>query len=131
MRLLLDTNILVPMVDGNGPSLPAPLASALTDQDAELWASVASIWEVAIKHRLGKIPLPCPLSDWPAALHSLNIVVLPVRTAHVITPADLPRALRDPFDRLLISICAAEHMRLLTLDRALADHPLAWKPGSA
>ncbi len=94
-------------------------------------ASTASIWEVAIKHRLGKLPLPCQLRDWPAALASLNIAVLTIRTAHVIQPVDVRRALKDPFDRLLLAICAAEQMQLVTTDSALAGHPLAWRPASA
>jgi len=131
VRLLLDTNILVPMVDGSGRSLPAPILSALGNDDAELWASTVSIWEVAIKHRLGKLPLPCPLTDWPEALASLNIAVLPIRTAHVIQPVDPDIPLKDPFDRLLLGICIAENMGLLTTDRILAAHPLAWHESAA
>lgn len=131
MRLLLDTNILVPLVDGAGRGLPAPIVRALKDDDVSLWASVASIWEVAIKHRLGKLPLPCPLADWPAALTNLNVVALPVRTAHVIQSIDRLPVTKDPFDRLLLAICAAEQMSLITTDGALAAHPLAWKPPSA
>ena len=131
MRLLLDTNILVPMIDGAGRSLPRPIVRALRGDDVELWASTLSIWEVAIKHRLGKLPLPCPLADWPEALANLNIAVLPIRTAHVIQPVDPDVSLKDPFDRLLLAICTAERMQLLTTDRILAAHPFAWRDGAA
>jgi len=128
VRLLLDTNILVPLVDGGGRGLPGWARDALLDSDAELSASVASIWEVAIKHRLGKLPLPCPLKDWPAALKNLNVSAMTIRTAHVIQVVTPSPPVRDPFDRLLLAICAAERMRLLTLDEKLLDHPLAWRP---
>lgn len=131
MRLLLDTNILVPLIDGNGRNLPEPVIRALEDDDASLWASVASIWEVAIKHRLGKLPLPCPLPDWPAALTRLNISALPVSAAHVIRDVDPWPVTKDPFDRLLLAICAAEQMQFVTTDGALVDHPLAWRPTAA
>jgi PIN domain nuclease of toxin-antitoxin system len=131
VRLLLDTNILVPLVDGAGRSLPQPIVGALADDGVALWASAVSIWEVAIKHRLGKLPLPCPLADWPEALAKLNIAVIPIRTAHVIQPLDPDPPLRDPYDRLLLAICAAERMQLLTTDRLLAAHPLAWRDGAA
>lgn len=131
MRLLLDTNILVPLVDGAGSDLPRPILQMLTLDAAELWASVASTWEVAIKHRLGKLPLPCPLADWPEALASLNISILPVRTAHVVDPVEIGREIKDPFDRLLIGICASERMRLVTRDEALRVHPLAWRGAAA
>lgn len=131
MRLLLDTNILVPLVDGAGRSLAAPIVRALRDDEVELWASTVSIWEVAIKHRLGKLSLPVPLAIWSEAIANLNIAVLPIMTAHVILPLDPDIPLKDPFDRLLLGICAAENMRLLTTDRILAAHPLAWHDGAA
>jgi PIN domain nuclease of toxin-antitoxin system len=101
------------------------------NDEAELWASVASTWEVAIKHRLGKLPLPCPLADWPQALTSLEVSILPVCTAHVIHPVGIGREVKDPFDRLLIAICASEQMQLLTRDRTLVAHPLALRPAAA
>ncbi len=104
------------------------MRDALLDSDAELSASVASIWEVAIKHRLRKLPLPCPLKDWSAALRSLNVSAMTIRTAHVIQGVTPAAPVRDPFDRLLLAICAAERMRLLTVDDKLRDHPLAWRP---
>ena len=131
MRLLLDTNILIPMVDGNGRSLPADMLSALHREDVELWASAASVWEVAIKHRLQKLPLPCPLPEWPPLVKSLNITMMPVRIAHAIAAPEPPLKTNDPFDRLLIAMCGVEKMQLMTLDKALIDHPLAWRPASA
>ncbi len=128
---MLDANIIVPLVDGGGRKLPADVRAAISHEDADLVVSVASIWEVAIKYRLGKLPLPCPLPDWPAALTSLNIRVIPVRTAHVIQPVEPPPQTRDPIDRLMLAICAAEGMRLVTLDKKLVDHPLAWRPEPA
>lgn len=127
MRLLLDTNILLPLVDGGGRTLPAGIVNALASADHGLWASVASIWEVAIKHQLGKLPLPCPLESWPMALTALNVTAIPIRTAHVIKSVDPWPATEDPFDRLLLAICATESLQLLTLDAKLADHPLAWR----
>jgi PIN domain nuclease of toxin-antitoxin system len=131
VRLLLDTNILIPMVDGNGRKLPAGVLALLQRDDVDLWASAASVWEVAIKHRLQKLPLPCPLPEWPLALTSLNVMVMPVRIAHTVAEPELPLETKDPFDRLLIAICGLEMMQLVTLDKALLDHPLAWRPASA
>ena|GEM_PF-719259 len=131
MRLLLDTNILIPLVDGRGETLPAPILSVMGGDGAELFASVASVWEVALKHRLGKLPLPCPLADWPAALKSLHIQQLPIEARHVVEPVLPALRTNDPFDHLLIAMCASERMRLLTRDKALVDHPLAWRPASA
>lgn len=119
------------MIDGTAPKLPQKYVSLLGRDDVSLFASVASVWEVAIKHRLGKLPLPIPLEDWPEALVNLNITSLSVFTAHVISAIDPPFAGKDPFDRLLLGICTAERLQLVTRDQALLAHPLAWKPGSA
>ena len=126
--LLLDSNILIPMLDGSGRELPKVIVDLLHNPDAELWASVASIWEVAIKHRQGKLPLPCALEDWPDAFAQLNIRALRIMTAHVVAPVEPLPDTKDPFDRLLLAICRVERMKLVTLDSKLRDHSLAWRP---
>lgn len=128
MIVLLDSNILLPLIDGTGRELPSEIKSCLTDRDTMLFGSVASIWEVAIKHRLGKLVLPCPLEEWPNAFDQLKITPIRVSTAHVIKTVDPWPDSNDPFDRLLLAVCACESMRLLTLDAKLRDHPLAWRP---
>lgn len=131
MRLLLDTNILVPLIENDGEDLPAQMITAIRSPEATLYASVTSIWEVAIKHRLGKLRLPCPLKEWPVALESSNVVSLDVITPHVIQAVEPPVDTRDPFDRLLIAICITEQLELVTTDAKLRDHPLAWKAPAA
>lgn len=131
MRLLLDTNIVIPIIDGSGRNLPAPIVAVLQNDGSDLHVSVASIWEIAIKHRLGKLPLSGSLHLVPEALRSLRLHVLTVRTAHVIAPVDLPAKHKDPFDRLMIGICGVERCQLVTLDKKLITHPLAWRPPSA
>jgi PIN domain nuclease of toxin-antitoxin system len=127
VRLLLDTNILLPMVDGRGRTLPTGIITVISDPGVSLFASVASIWEVAIKHRMGKLVLPCPLELWPAALTNLNITTLTIRTAHAIRDIEVWPETNDPFDRLLLATCDAEMMQLVTRDRKLQNHPLAWR----
>jgi len=131
VRLLLDTNILVPLLDGRGRKLPEPYVELLRRDDARLFASVASVWEVAIKHSLGKLPLPMPIPMWPHAFSEIGITSLSIFTIHVAAELDTPYAGKDPFDRLLLGVCQSERLRLLTRDQTLLQHPLAWQPGSA
>jgi PIN domain nuclease of toxin-antitoxin system len=78
--------------------------------------SVASIWEVALKHRLGKRPVsPRRFCD---EMRSAGAVILSVNDEHVLATTALPEAHRDPFDRLLFSVAEAEHLVLLTADSA-------------
>jgi len=79
--------------------------------------SVASVWEVAIKHRLGKLPVsPRRFRD---EMRSAGAVILSVSEEHALGTVELPCAHRDPFDRLLLSVAEAEHLVLLTADEAL------------
>jgi PIN domain nuclease of toxin-antitoxin system len=107
------------------------LQDALRAGGNTMFASVVSLWEIAIKHRLGRLPLPCPLEEWPGALSAFAIALMDVAASHVLAEADPAPNTRDPFDRLLLAICQAEKMRLVTFDRSLLGHPLAWTAPSA
>jgi PIN domain nuclease of toxin-antitoxin system len=129
--LLLDTHLLLSLANGDVEQLPPFIADAIRDRRNALFASVASLWEMAIKHRLGKLPLPCPLGAWPDLLSSMAVSVIDIHPSHVLAEADPLPETRDPFDRLLLAICRCEDMRLATLDRLLLTHPLALRLGSA
>jgi PIN domain nuclease of toxin-antitoxin system len=96
--------------------------------DAELCSSVASLWEIAIKVRLGKLPLRHPLKVLPELLDSLSMQTLTIETRHVLAELYPEPDTRDPFDRLLLAQCSVEKLLLVTQDRALVSHPLAWRP---
>ena len=128
MRLLLDTNILLSFFDERVDELDPARRGALRNTAADLYASVLSLWEIAIKFRLGKLSLRPPLASLPDLLTQLGLTLLDIKAPHVLAEVEpLPRT-RDPFDRLLLSQCFVENLRLVTLDRALAAHPLAWRP---
>ena len=129
--LLLDTHVLIAVAEKEFERLPARMVEAVRNDGNSLFASVASVWEVAIKHRLGKLPLPCPIEEWPTALSLMGVTMLDTKLAHVLAEADPLPDTRDPFDRLLLAVCQVEGMRLLTVDRSLGDHPLAWRSGAA
>jgi PIN domain nuclease of toxin-antitoxin system len=128
VRFLLDTHIVLAIVGEKVPKVPPFMLEALSSRDADLCVSVASLWEVAIKNRLGKLPLPCPLSEWPDLVRVAGIRSLQLATAHVIQPFDPWPETTDPFDRILLQVCAAERRVLVTWDSKLINHPLAWRP---
>ena len=125
--LLLDTNIILPVIDDSMARLPHAVAEAVAAPDAALHVSVASLWEIAIKSRLGKLRLKPALPTLPSLLNGMSIALLRIEEAHVLHALSPEPDTRDPFDRLLLAQCQVEAMRLVTLDRALADHPLAWR----
>jgi PIN domain nuclease of toxin-antitoxin system len=123
MKLLLDTHIVLALLESGSTVLPASVMSLL--RDGENRASVASLWEIAIKWRLGKLRLTPRLTELPLILGRLEISLLGIDARHALADVQPAPSTRDPFDRMLLAQCTVEGLKLLTLDRALADHPLA------
>ncbi|MEW6220235.1 MAG: type II toxin-antitoxin system VapC family toxin [Thermodesulfobacteriota bacterium] len=120
MRVLLDTHILLWCLAGE-PPLPASILTVIQNA-TEVHASVASLWEIAIKHSIGKLVLDLPIEDLVAAIEKSGFEILSVKAEHAITVPTLPFLHRDPFDRMLIAQSMAEPLRLLTCDKALAPY---------
>lgn len=125
MRLLLDTHVFIGMIDRNNSRFAAAVDWVSEQRNAAVYLSVASLWEMSIKSRLGKLRLPIDLLDLPKLATRLNIDVLAITPDHVLTPLAPEPMTRDPFDRLLPAQCMIEKLELVTVDRALIDHPLA------
>lgn len=130
MRLLFDTNILIILARRELGRLSGDMAATVTSNENVAFASAASLWEIAIKMRLGKIKPGLPLDDLPDYLREIGLNLLVVNHRHAVRSVDPEPATRDPFDRLLLAQCAAEQLRLVTLDRVLGRHPLAWSEAS-
>ena len=71
MRLLLDTNILIPLLNNSVESLPPHFLGAVSDAQNACFASAASIWEIAIKAKLGKLPLTVAIALLPERVAAL------------------------------------------------------------
>jgi PIN domain nuclease of toxin-antitoxin system len=118
MRLLLDTHIFL-WAMANDARLPVEARELMLEAD-EVSVSAASIWEIAIKARIGKLKADAGyLAETMAAS---GFVELPVTARHAARVADLPDHHTDPFDRLLIAQATAEPLLLLTVDRQLAAY---------
>jgi len=125
MRLLLDTHILLVLIERRMSGLPNGIQALLKDPNNEHHLSAASLWEIAIKWRLGKLRLRPSLAILPELIDDLGIAIVPINEHHALaTVAPEPKT-RDPFDRMLLAQCQIEGLRLVTTDRALVSHPLA------
>ena len=83
----------------------------------QLWLSVASVWEILIKVRAGKLPLPEPAGPYVVRKLAENrIDVLPINLDHVLRIEAMPVHHRDPFDRILIAQSQEERLPLVTAD---------------
>src|SRR5271165_4282187 len=106
-------------------SLPATVAALLRDGGNEHHLSAASLWEIAVKCRLGKLKLTHELGALPELLDGLGVRIVAIDERHALAPVEPEPMTRDPFDRMLLAQCQIEGLRLLTVDRALVAHALA------
>ncbi len=115
MKALLDTHTFLWAIADDG-RLSRRAQQIYTDPN-DLWLSVASIWEMLIKMRAGKLPLPEPTGPYIVKELAQNkIGVLPIKLDHVLRIESLPAHHRDPFDRILIAQSLEENLPLITAD---------------
>lgn len=102
MRLLLDTCTFLWIAAG-APELSARARELFTDPDNEVYLSSVSAWEIALKHSLGRLPLPGPPERFvPSERTRHGIEPLALDEESALHLARLPRLHRDPFDRMLV-----------------------------
>ena len=116
MKLLLDTHIWL-WWNANPTKLSTSVLAQISDSDNEVYFSAASVWEMAIKARIGKLPLSDSVANYVATrLKRDRFRELPITHVHAAAVENLPLLHRDPFDRLLIVQSRSEGMRLITGD---------------
>ena len=120
MRCLLDTQVMLWWLIDD-PRLGAKSRELLASRPCLV--SVASIWEVAIKHRIGKLEVsPIVFRDQSIAA---GADLLPVLDSHVIETAQLPMLHQDPFDRLLIAQARVEGLMAVSSDRKWSGYDVS------
>ncbi|MET0250936.1 MAG: type II toxin-antitoxin system VapC family toxin [Novosphingobium sp.] len=124
--ILLDTNIVIALMNQTQADLPRRLRDVLVDPSATAAISVVSLWEIAIKVALGKLEIRIRPGDVRNWLAECGIPLLPMAIDHALEVAHPEPSTKDPFDRLLLAVCACEGMKLLTTDQRLAEHRLAY-----
>jgi PIN domain nuclease of toxin-antitoxin system len=115
VNLLLDTHIALWAIT-DSPRLSQTARQLIMAERAVVWVSVVSVWEIAIKHALGRGDMPISGKEAAGYFEASGFRLLPVQCEHVLGVESLPPIHSDPFDRLLVSQALAEPMRLLTSD---------------
>jgi len=123
MRLLLDTHVMLWWLKDN-PRLGQKTRALIARQETELLVSIASFWELSIKNRLGKVPIPGSTLLGEAERSGMR--VLDVRAHHLdALEAIVARARHnDPFDHLILAQAIAEDSMLVTSDQLLLDYDI-------
>lgn len=124
MRLLLDTHTVVWAI--TEPERVAPEALGLIESsENEVFVSVISPWELAIKLSRRRIELPRVFYE---TLRDGQFSLLPVTIRHTEVIAALPHHHRDPFDRMLVAQAQVEGLTLVTADREIRRYPVSIFP---
>jgi len=121
VRLLLDTQIMLWALTGSA-RLRAVARDLIADPANDIYVSTASIWEIAIKHALGRGDMPVSGARAAGLCAAAGYRELAVTWQHTVVVETLPPLHADPFDRILVAQASAEPMRLLSRDAAVASY---------
>lgn len=116
MKVLIDTHCWLWL--NTEPERFSTTTRALLERaETDRLLSVASVWEMAIKHAVGKLSLPeHPTRYVPDRLAVTGTETLPIDERHALRAGDLPMHHRDPFDRLIIAQAQTERVPIITVD---------------
>jgi PIN domain nuclease of toxin-antitoxin system len=124
MKLLLDTCAFLWIIRGR-PEASSTAIALFSNPSNEVFLSSVSAWEIAVKHRLGKLPLgDLPERYIPNERKKHRIDSLPLDESDTLLLDKIPLLHHDPFDRMLICQAIAHQMTILTPDPLIAQYPV-------
>jgi PIN domain nuclease of toxin-antitoxin system len=128
MQYLLDTHTLLWFLQDD-PQLPEKVSNEITDIDNKCYVSIASLWEIAIKLKLGKLSLKFPFEKFASYLSDNDIELLPISFEHLVKVLNLDPHHRDPFDRIIIAQGLVEDLTIVTKDEHFPSYTnrILWK----
>lgn len=121
MNLLLDTHVALWAIT-ESPKLPQKARDLILSPKTTVWVSAASLWEIAIKHSLGRGDMPVSGQDALRYFQESGYRILAIEAEHAVAVEELPVHHQDPFDRVLVAQALVEPMRLITHDPLVARY---------
>jgi PIN domain nuclease of toxin-antitoxin system len=122
MKFLLDTSVVLWSV-AERPKLNSRAIRILSLGGSNLYLSAASVWEIAIKYAIGRLPLHVEPELFVSEVHrKMGMRPLDIDHLHAVEAGRLPPHHGDPFDRMLIAQARTERMVLLTADRIFQSY---------
>jgi PIN domain nuclease of toxin-antitoxin system len=123
MKFLLDTCTFLWLISG-AQELPDHIASLIRTPEHDVYLSAASAWEIALKHSLGRLPLPAAPARFVLEQREGHAVAsLPIDEESALHVTRLPHLHRDPFDRMLASQAIVHGLTILTPDPLVSQYP--------
>jgi PIN domain nuclease of toxin-antitoxin system len=122
VRLLLDTHALIWFLQGDERP-PQKARAAIEDADNDVYVSAATAWEIAAKHRKGKLQEATFLvSDYQNILQEQEMIDLPVNSQHALRSGLLELENGDPFDRMILAQALIENLVAVSIEKEWNAH---------
>ncbi len=128
MELLLDTHAFL-WLRSEPEKISQTVLEAYYNVNNDIFLSIVSVWEIQIKHQLGKLELNVPLQQLiDTQIQQNGLRILPISPDHVYALNTIPFYHKDPFDRLLIVQAKLENLQLVSVDGVFKqyDVDLVW-----
>jgi PIN domain nuclease of toxin-antitoxin system len=124
VKLLLDTCTFL-WFNADAPDLSPRAKASCLDPENDLYLSVVSAWEIALKDITGRLPLPEPAAQYvPSRRKTNGIASLELDEETVLQLPKLPRLHSDPFDRMLVCQAIVHGLVILTPDEWITRYPV-------
>jgi PIN domain nuclease of toxin-antitoxin system len=123
MAYLLDTHTFLWFVAGD-KQLPESVKTKIKDINEHCFLSIASFWEITIKHQIGKLTLEISLEELFEYTERNQIEIIQISNDHLLTLSKLPSHHSDPFDRLIVSQALTENLTLITKDKIIKKYKI-------
>ena len=124
MKILLDTCTFLWIIT-SAPALSHHAQNLFADTENEVYLSPVCTWEIALKHALGRLPLPASPEQYiPAQRIKHGIDALPLEEEATLYLGRLPPVHKDPFDRMLICQAMAHGLIMVTVDEKVTAYPI-------
>lgn len=122
MKLLLDTHAFL-WLRSEPEKIPQSVLEAYYNINNDVFLSMISIWEIQIKHQLGKLELNIPLQDLiDTQTQNNGLKILAITPEHIYALNKMPFYHKDPFDRLLIAQAKLENLQLASADSVFRQY---------
>ncbi|QTQ13612.1 type II toxin-antitoxin system VapC family toxin [Treponema parvum] len=119
---LLDTHTFLWFLH-NSPHISQKALNIIGTEE-QIYVSIASFWEIAIKKSIGKLKIEYPIQKIETLCCEKDISLLHITSKHLDTLISLPNIHNDPFDRLLISQAMSENLSIITKDSIIPQYPV-------
>jgi len=125
MEYIIDTHVLLWLIF-DSKKLSGSARQVLSNELTRKHICASSLWEISVKNRIGKLPLPDSMRGILSAISSRGFGIIGLDYTHIEAYNTLPLIHRDPFDGLIIATALVENMSIITSDENIQKYDVPW-----